>query len=506
MSEASASVQRQDATHAKPRSPTRDLTQGPIASTLLVFALPILAGNVLQSLNGSVNAVWVGGHLGEAALTATANANNIMFALIGAMFGISMATNILIAQSMGAHDIGQAKRILGSSATFFAMISTLVALLGWPLARHLMLWMSTPEAALPLAESYLKIIFLALPMLFMFTFVTAALRGAGDTRTPFWFLLLVVVLDMALNPLLIFGWGPVPRLGIQGSALATLIANGLSFVALVSWLRWRRHPLWIGRRQLGLFLPDMAIVRTLVVKGLPMGMQIVMISLAMIAMISLVNVHGVQTASAYSAALQLWTYVQMPAMAIGAACSSMAAQNVGAGLWRRVNATARAGMLGNIAMTGGLIVLIVLLDRLVLGWFLPSGSASLEVARHLNHIAIGSFLFFGVTFVLAGVVRSTGAVMAPLLILAIAMWGIRVPLARWLQPMLGVDAIWWSFPISSLCSMLMTLTYYRWGNWRRAAMLPRSMAASRPRPAAETATADALPEGAKAEPALTADK
>lgn len=105
-----------------------------------------------------------------------------------------------------------------------------------------------------------------------------------------------------------------------------------------------------------------------------MGVQIVMISLAMIAMISMVNEHGVQTASAYSAALQLWTYVQMPAMAIGAACSSMAAQNVGAGLWKRVSATANAGMLGNLLLTGSLIVLIVLLDRHVLGWFLPGGS------------------------------------------------------------------------------------------------------------------------------------
>jgi Na+-driven multidrug efflux pump len=120
-------------------------------------------------------------------------------------------------------------------------------------------------------------------------------------------------------------------MGIQGSAVATLIANAVSFFALLGWLRLRRHPLWIGRRQLGLFKPDLTIVRTLVVKGLPMGVQIVMISLAMIAMISMVNEHGVQTASAYSAALQLWTYVQMPAMAIGAACSSMAAQNVGRG-------------------------------------------------------------------------------------------------------------------------------------------------------------------------------
>ena len=461
---------------SKPR--TRDLTQGPIASTLLTFALPILAGNVLQSLNGSVNAVWVGGHLGEAALTATANANNVMFALIGAMFGVSMATNILIAQSMGARNIAQAKRVLGSSATFFGLISLLLALLGWPLSHTLMHWMGTPEASLPLAESYLKVIFLAIPLLFMFTFVTAALRGSGDTRTPFWFLLIVVVLDISLNPLLIFGWGPVPALGIQGSALATLIANGLSFFALLGWLHKHRHPLWIGRRQLGLFKPDWTIVRTLVVKGLPMGVQLMMISMAMIAMISLVNAFGVLTSSAYSAALQLWTYVQMPAMAIGAACSSMAAQNVGAGLWKRVDATARAGMLINVLLTGGLIVLILLLDRHVLGWFLPTGSASLEVARHLNHIAIGSFLFFGVTFVLSGVVRSTGAVLAPMLILGIAMWGIRVPAAKWLQPLLGVDAIWWSFPISSTASVLMILAYYRWGNWRKAHMLPTGTGAA----------------------------
>ncbi|MDR2324579.1 MAG: MATE family efflux transporter [Acidovorax sp.] len=452
----------------------RDLTQGPIASTLVVFALPILAGNVLQSLNGSVNAIWVGGHLGEAALTATANANNVLFALVGAMFGISMATNILVAQAMGAHNIAQAKRVLGTSATFFGLISLVLALVGWPLSHTLMRWMDTPEASLPLAEAYLQVIFLAIPLLFMFSFVTAVLRGAGDTKTPFWFLLLVVMLDIALNPLLIFGWGPVPAWGVQGSAMATLIANGLSFSALLAWLRLRHHPLWIGRRQLGLFEPDLAIVRTLVVKGLPMGVQLVMISMAMIAMISMVNAYGVLTASAYSAALQLWTYVQMPAMAIGAACSSMAAQNVGAGLWKRVDATARAGMLANIVMTGSLIALIVLLDRWVLGWFLPTGSASLSVARHLNHIAIGSFLFFGVTFVLSGVVRATGAVLVPMVILGIAMWGIRVPAAKWLQPWLGVDAIWWSFPISSAASVLMILAYYRWGGWRSARMLPNA--------------------------------
>src|SRR5690606_15316285 len=125
----------------------------------------------------------------------------------------------------------------------------------------------------------------------------------------------------------------------------------------------------------------------------------------------------------YGASLQLWTYVQMPAMAIGAACSAMAAQNVGARLWGRVDATARAGVLCNVLMTGTLILLAVAGDRPVLSLFLPEGSAALEKARHLNHIAIGSFRFFGVTFVISGVVRSTGAVVAPLLILGLALWG-----------------------------------------------------------------------------------
>lgn len=452
-------------------SPTRDLTQGPIARTLLAFSLPILAGTMLQSLNGSVNAMWVGKYLGEAALTATTNANNIMFLLIGLVFGVGMAATILVAQSMGAKNLTQARTVMGSSATLFGSVSVLIALVGYPLSRHILEWMGTPGMALPLAESYLRIIFLATPLLYLFAFVSAVLRGAGDARTPFIFLLLVVVLDVILNPVLIFGWGPFPQMGITGASMATLVSNAISFVAMLLWLYWRKHPLWIGRHELHFFRPQPAIVQSLVIKGLPMGAQMVMISLAMLMVMTMVNSYGVETSSAYGASLQLWTYVQMPAMAIGAACSTMAAQNVGAGQWHRVDGTAKAGVLCNVLMTGALIVPMLLLDRHVLALFLPAGSAALEPARHINQIAVGSFLFFGVTFVLSGVVRSTGAVIPPLIILGLALWGVRVPVAKLLQPWLGVDAIWWSFPASSICAMLMSMAYYRWGRWREARML-----------------------------------
>ncbi len=454
-----------------PASP-RDLTTGAIAPTLFVFALPILAGNALQSLNGSVNAVWIGRFLGEDALAGIANANNILFFLLGAVFGVGMAATILVAQAIGRDDLGGARRVIGTSATFFLSASILIALAGLPLSRPVLEWMGTPAGALPHAAAYLRVIFLAVPFLYALAFLSAILRGAGDARTPFLFLLLVVALDIVLVPLLLFGVGPLPEMGMAGAATANLIANALSLAAMLAWLRHRRHRLWISRDERHLYRPDWTIVRALVGKGLPMGLQMVMLSAAMIAMITMVNRHGVATTAAYGAALQLWTYVQMPAMAIGAACSTMAAQNVGAQRWDRVSAVARYGVLFNFLLTGLLIAPLILLDRYTLALFLPEASAALEIARHLNHIAIWSFLFFGVTFVMFGVVRSTGAVIPPLVILAVALWGIRVPFATLLQPVLGVDAIWWSFPASALCAMLLSVAYYRWGGWRQARMLP----------------------------------
>ncbi|NLC60006.1 MAG: MATE family efflux transporter [Gammaproteobacteria bacterium] len=451
---------------------TRDLTEGAIGPTLLLFALPILGANVLQSLNGSINAFWIGRFLGEAALAAITNANNVLFFLLGAVFGLGMAATILVAQAVGRQDPAGARRVIGTSATFFVGLSLVVALGGLPLSRLLLQWMGTPAAALPHADGYLRVIFLAVPFLYMFTFITAVLRGAGDSRTPFRFLMLVVLLDMVLVPAFVFGAGPLPELGMTGAAVAMVIANAASLALMLYRLRQRRDPLWIARHEWHLFKPDWTLVRTLVVKGVPMGAQMVVVSLAMIAMMTMVNRHGTLTTGAYGAVLQLWNYVQMPAMAIGAACSSMAAQNVGAGLWPRVDATARAGLLVNLMLTGALIVALLPLDCWLLGIFLPEGSPSLEVAREINRIGIWSFLFFGATYVLFGVVRSTGAVVPPLVLLGLALWGVRVPFANGLQPALGVEAIWWSFPASAVAAMVLAMAYYRFGRWRTATMLP----------------------------------
>ena len=451
-------------------NPAPSLTEGSISSGMFRFALPILFANVLQSLNGSVNSIWVGRFLGEAALTATSNANTVMFLLIGAAFGIAMAATILIGQCIGANDIPEARRVVGTSATFFAAISVVMAIAGLILCEPLLVVMSTPRDSLPLAVAYMRVIFLGLPFMYMYAFVGSVLRGAGDSKTPFQFMLLSVAIDIALNPLFIFGWGPVPAFGIAGSALATFFAQAISLIALVTHLYRRRHLLVLHKDEVRHLRIDWPIVGTLVKKGIPMCAQMLVVSLSAVLMIALVNNFGVDTTAAFGAALQLWNYIQMPTFAVGMAVSAMAAQNVGAQKWDRVNAIARVGVMFSVVITGTIVLLLELLDTWAFQVFLPTGSVALQIASHLNHVVTWSFVFFGVSMVLFGVVRATGAVMAPLAILTLTLLVVRFPMAEMLIGRYQIDAVWWSFPISSALSAVLAILYYKYGGWRSARM------------------------------------
>ena len=154
------------------------LTEGPIAKTLFVFSLPILLGNVLQTLNGSINAIWVGRLLGETALAATSNANFLMFFLISLSIGISMAAVILVGQNLGARRIQEAKKVVGTSTSFFFILSVITGVLGIVFSPGILELLETPEEAMDMAIVYTQIIFAGMPFLFGFSLIMAIMRGA----------------------------------------------------------------------------------------------------------------------------------------------------------------------------------------------------------------------------------------------------------------------------------------------------------------------------------------
>ncbi len=452
------------------------LTEGPIARTLFLFSLPILGSSVLQSLNASINAIWIGRLIGANGLSASANANSLMFFLMSVGLGLGMAATILVGQGLGARDMVQVKRSVGTTLVFFILLSLVIGTAGFVAASRLLSAMGTPPEVLGLAAAYLRVIFLALPAIYLYTFVMMALRGAGDSRTPFIFLAISAALDVGLNPILILGFGPIPALGIAGSALATLISQWIGLGAVVFWLYRSRHFLRLTRGEFHYLRLDGEILRALVAKGLPMGLQMIVMSSSMLVMISLVNRYGAITVAAYGACFQLWNYIQMPAMAVGMAVSSMAAQNVGARLWDRVGRIAGIGVLYNVLLTGALVLLVTAIDRGAFAIFLGADSPAVDIARHIHSVASWSFILFGVAFVLSSVVRATGAVVPPLIFLFAAMWLVRLPFASLMSARLGADAIWWSFPLGSATSMLLLLVYYRLGTWKKAHMLAHEAA------------------------------
>jgi Na+-driven multidrug efflux pump len=158
-------------------------------------------------------------------------------------------------------------------------------------------------------------------------------------------------------------------------------------------------------------------------------------------------------------------------MAIGAGASAMAAQCVGAGRMDRLNRIAWVSSLIAAVISAVPIGLIYMFEAQILRLILPADSPALPIALHINVIVLWAFGFFAISFAVTGVVRATGAVWPPLIGMVFAMWVIRLPFAAALQPTLGADAIWWSFPLGTITSMLISVSYYRWGNWRSGRML-----------------------------------
>ncbi|MGE5562170.1 MAG: MATE family efflux transporter [Bacillota bacterium] len=447
-----------------------DLTQGSIGLTLLRFALPTLASSILQSLNGTINAIWVGRFLGEGALAATSNANMVMFLLTAFVFGFGMAATILVGQAWGRKDVDEARRVFGTAGGSFLLITILIAIAGFYLSPAILHLLGTPGPAEPLALAYLRVIFLAMPALLLLTLAMMALRGAGDSMTPLFFMIVAVLLDSGLNPVFIRGLGPAPRMGIAGSATATLIANYAALLGLIAYIYLRDLPLRLRGRELRYLWCDIQIMKTIIVKGFPMGLQMIIISLSALALIGLVNRQGVDTTAAFGVALQLWTYVQMPAMALGAAVSAMAAQNIGAGLWDRVGRITRVGIIQTLAITAAMIVALTLADRAVLALFMGGDSPALPIARHIHLVATWNFLLFGVMMVLFGTVRANGAVWIPLIVLSIGMIPVRFGYIFATFHWLGADAIWTSFPVTSFINLALAIGFYVHGGWKKVRM------------------------------------
>jgi putative MATE family efflux protein len=443
-----------------------DLTSGPIMKTLIAFSIPMLIGNLVQTINGFVNAIWVGRLIGEHALAATTNANVVMFLFFALVMGFGMASTVRIGQHYGAGDVIAARRSFGNGLGFAMALAVGSSALGLIFAPAMLRLMSIPADSIDLAVTYLRVIFISIPFGTANMILSMGMRSVGDAKSPMYSMAIGVLLDVGLNPLFILGWGPIPAMGIGGSAFASFVAGLGGMVFLLYQLYKRDLPLRLRGREFAYLIPSGSELRYMIGKGVPMGTSMLLMSSAQMVIVGLVNREGAHSTAAYGASMQLWNFLQMPAFAISSGVSAMVAQAIGAGKHERVAKVSNAGMLSNVVMTGVLTALLMLFSRPLLSLFLGSKSPAVDIAVNLQYIINWSFIVMGASMVVSGTLRAYGVVWLPLIIQTIALFPVRLGFYSAAYPQLGSDALWWSFPVASCFSAAGSWWLYTRGHWR----------------------------------------
>lgn len=423
------------------------------------FLAPMLLSNVLQSLFGTINGVYLGQMIGVDALAAASVFFPVMFFFISFVIGLSAGASVMIGQAWGAREPGRVKAVAGTTMTVTLLLALAIAILGGLFARPLLIALATPPDVLDAAVSYARIMMITMPVTFAFLLLAAMMRGVGDTVTPLLALTVSTIVGLVVTPALIRGWLGLPMLGVASAAVASAVSGVVTLLWLHVHMLRHRHPLAFDAAFLRAMRPNGALLRIVLRLGIPTAIGMVVVSLAELVLLGLVNGFGSDATAAYGAVNQVIGYVQFPAISIAISVSIFGAQAIGRGDSGRVGAIVRTGIEMNLALTGGLVVLGYLFARPLMGCFIVDG-AVLALAQQLLYIVLWSMVLFGMATVFSGAMRAGGTVWIPLFISILAITLVEVPVAILLSRAVGISGIWIAYPVTFATMFVLQMAYY----------------------------------------------
>lgn len=441
----------------------QDLTEGKPGKLIFRFATPMLIGNVFQQIYNVTDSIIVGKFLGKEALAAVGASFPLIFLLISFIIGISTGSTIIIAQHFGARNIEKVRKTIDTLYIFLFFASLLVMIIGITFSGPIFRLIKLPEELIPAASLYMNVYLTGSIFFFGFNGTSAILRGLGDSKTPLYFLIISTVANIFFDLLFIvvFKWG------IEGAAIATVIAQAGAFITTVIYLN-RTHPIInLSWRKLEW---DKSIFTSSVKIGLPTGFQQTFVSLGMMALLRIVNDYGTNVIAAYSVAGRIDGMAGLPAMNFGVALSTYVGQNIGAKKMDRV----KQGLMSTLRMSGWTAVitsLLIIIFRHPLMRLFVSDEAVISIGGEYLLIVAGFYLIFSSMFVIGGVMRGAGDTLIPMFITLFSLWLIRIPLAAVLSKHMGVHGIWWAIPIAWFMGMMLSFLYYRTGRWKKKSVI-----------------------------------
>jgi putative MATE family efflux protein len=441
-----------------------------VLRSLGALAVPIVLANTVQTSHQLINTFWVG-RLGANAVAAVSVSFPVIFLLIALGGGLSIAGSILAAQYAGARNAAMVNRVAAQTLAVTIAVALILTMTGTWAAPHLLRLMRVTPAVFADALVYLRISFAGILWVFVFAMYESLMRAVGDTKRPLYLIAAGVVLNVLLDPLLIFGWGPVPAFGVAGAAWATLITQSACALIGLRLLFSARFGFELSTRDLW---PDWPLIVRVARLGLPASLSQAMHALSISTVTALVASFGTLALAAFGVGFRVLTFVMIPAIGISMASAVMVGHSIGAGDSARAERVTRFSALLGLALLGAAGLAIALAAEPIVRVFVPQDPLLVAASAEALRWMAASFAFTGVQLALSGTFRGAGDTAATLLLSAVGAWLVLLPIATILarQTTLGVTGIWIAYPVAGAINTALALAYYRCGRWRRIRLTP----------------------------------
>ena len=450
-----------------------DLTSGEIGKPLFFLSMPIVVTNLFQTAYNLADTFWLGQYSTDA-LAAISFAFPLVFLLISLGMGISVAGSVLVAQHTGAGDEDRAEYAASQTVTFAVIASVLLGVIGYRFVGDFLGLLGASADVLPLASSYMEVVSLGLVAMFGFAVFVALMRGYGDTVTPMMVMFGSVVLNIALDPFLIFGWGPFPALGIEGAAIATVGSRALALVVGLAIMFRGTCGVQINARDM---VPDPAYLRRLARLGLPASIEGTGRAVSMNLLLFIVALFPDPVVAAYGIGTRVFSVIFLPAIAVARGVETMTGQNIGSGKPDRADrATALAAKTLFVVLSlAGVVVFLV--PEPIVSVFVGSGQADAArvtaVGAQFLRIVALTFGFIGIMRAYTGSFRGAGKTLTAAAISVLMLGVVRFPIAWIAAGAIGETGVWLSFAASNVVGAALAYAWYQRGTWREGDLTTR---------------------------------
>lgn len=436
---------------------TGDLTVGGITSTLLRFTLPMMLGSLMQQCYNIADTMIVGRCIGSDALAAVGSSYSLMVFLTSVLLGLAMGSGTVFSQQFGAGNMRGLRRSIYVSLVLIGFVTAALTVAAFVFIDPILKLLQVPAGIYVMQRLYLLVIFAGIPFTFLYNFYAALLRAVGDSVTPLWFLGVSVVLNIGLDLFFILGTG----MGVDGAALATVMAQAVSAIGLMIYVLHRRPELRVCREDMRL---DRISVREIASFSSLTCIQQSVMNFGILMVQGLVNSFGTAVMAAFAAAVKIDSFAYMPVQEFGNAFSTFVAQNYGAGKRERIRRGVRSAFVTAVLFSLAVSVAVFVLARPLMLIFVR-GEETEIISIGVQYLRVEGVFYFGIgiLFLLYGYFR---AIRKPgmSVVLTVLSLGTRVALAYILAavPAVGVVGIWWSIPIGwAVADAVGIICYFR---------------------------------------------